>query len=261
MALATGLGAALAGWLVAKRLRQMALNPAAAAPAAKPAPATPLTDHPPVDAVVTEHQGFVAVLTAGLRRRLRGKSEGARAPFSVHDHLAQNHFDGASIADAHNPDEIATGWPVGDAPADETVPAALDIPAPLNLADLTPVMAGLGMPEAAPVAEQTAEQHDLTPSPAPEAPNEVEASAPSPHLPAPAPFALVPAAPRPVAQPASAAERIAAAPLEDLSHVELVERLAIAIGKARDGHAVPHEGTDGTTAMLDEALAKLRAMG
>ena len=72
--------------------------------------------------------------------------------------------------------------------------------------------------------------------------------------------------PPPPADGPSAAEKIAHAPLDDLNHIELIERLAIAMqnrAQAKAGQGQPTEAAkapDGTSMALRAALANLRGV-
>ena len=88
--------------------------------------------------------------------------------------------------------------------------------------------------------------------------------APQPEAPAPRVVRSVGFPPPPVDGPC-AAEKIAHAPLDALGHVELIERLAIAMHRREvEGHAAPGQTTppssapDGTSMALRSALTNLR---
>ncbi|MBU6268005.1 MAG: hypothetical protein KGN34_10720 [Sphingomonadales bacterium] len=179
----------------------------------------------------------------------------ARRPISVHDEL------GAPLMAA----EPATGWRFGEDADPAEAPVAEDPPLPEWLREPAPVTAE-ARETLAVVVPESAPEPVMAPEPEAEA---VPAIAPEP-IPA---AAATPA----VADPAypdawrNTAERIAQAHPSALSHVELIERLAMALGE-RDGKvaasaalgpaepapALPGGNPDATIAALREALATLR---
>ncbi len=110
-------------------------------------------------------------------------------------------------------------------------------------ADLEPMVQWPGTPESAPAVPAFVPAH---PDPAPD---EAPLAMVMPSLPAPLLIehpAIETAPERP-----TAAQRIAAAELEDLSHIELVERLAIALQRRRELlGAMPEDDADAASAVI-----------
>jgi len=242
------------GYGLARMLQNMT-RPGGYRPAAQMAkPITPAAPHSMPIRDAQTHKAD-AVKSSGAMGVLRGVMASLRQPLVSRD----AHPDAPTRAPIRAHEELGLSLgpvPVEPAPAPHYTPA--HEPAPEQ-----PLVLDTAYEDAAPEAV-------LAPvaAPAPVAPAPIVDAEPAPTHPRLAPAPLAP----PVSGP-SAAQRIASAPVAELTHVELVSRLA----SLMDRHHLPAEkpapeplattpaaeapGADAKSNLLKDALAGLRALG